>query len=438
MKKVLLIITLVYSTMLISGGGVIVTQGNCCNGSGGTGVADGVGIYSVTAKNLLSNDNDSTVVDGGIADRNTIKDMRLFEYILARNDTSANLYQSLELGNSKFGIPAIGFFHSKNSGFNFMGGYDDGTKYGASAIVSFNNIGIGGGINLDTNHTDFFYVGNIYDASLTANNNRFTMVQTNKITGDLYCAIAMDNSGKIVHDITMPLTAGGTYPVTQIKQDSASIELFYNPSSNPNYPSTFGGITITPNGNPNTQIRIKNINGEYLLNSAGRHLFTSVAATTASFNGDIEATAFNIISDKRMKENIKPYSDGVDMLLALNPKTFNYTGVLRYDSIPIYDTICKKVKKAYTTQPSKYNKDTTTVVVDECNKVLIGYDVTPIKISSEELHIGLIAQEVEKVVPQLVKTNEETGLKTVNYVELIPALINAIKELNERIKILEK
>ena len=437
--KAILYIMILCHMVAYGGGSVIVTQGDCCSGGGTGGVADGVGIYSVTAKNLLSNDNDSTVVDGGIADRNTIKDMRLFEYILARNDTAANLYQSLELATI-YGIPAIGFLQSKNNGFNFMGSYDNGTKYGGSSITSFNNIGIGGGINLDTNHTEFFYVGDIYDAALNANNNRFVMTQVNKITNDLFSAIAMDSSSQIVYEITMPLTAGNSDPVTQIRQDRSFVSILYNPSNNPNYPATDGGITIAPNGNPNTEIKIENLNGEYLLNSAGLHQFISSASTTASFNGDIEATAFNIISDSRMKENIKPYSEGVAMISALNPKTFNYSGVLRYDSIAIYDTICKKVKKTYTPQPTQFNKDLQpiTVVVDECTKVLIGYDVTPIKISSEELHIGLIAQEVEKVAPDLVKTNEETGLKTVNYTELIPALINAIKELNERIKMLEK
>lgn len=253
------------------GGGVIVTQGNCCNGSGGTGVADGVGIYHAKALNMLSNDDDSTLVDGGIADRNTIKDMRLFEYILARNDTAANLYQRLELA-TKYGMPAIAILQSKNNGFNFMGSYDNGTKYGGSSITSFNDNNIGSVINLDTNNINVNYVGDIYDASLYANNNRFTMSQTNKITNDLFSSIAMDNSSQIVHDITMPLTAGNSDPVTQIRQDQSFVKIMYNPGNNPNYPATYGGITIAPNGNPNTEIRIENLNGEYLLNSAGHRM----------------------------------------------------------------------------------------------------------------------------------------------------------------------
>ena len=49
---------------------------------------------------------------------------------------------------------------------------------------------------------------------------------------------------------------------------------------------------------------------------------------------------------------------------------------------------------------------------------------------------GLIAQWIEKIVPHLVDTSEN-GLKTVNYSGLIAYLVEAVKELNERVKKLE-
>lgn len=47
--------------------------------------------------------------------------------------------------------------------------------------------------------------------------------------------------------------------------------------------------------------------------------------------------------------------------------------------------------------------------------------------------IGVIAQEVEKVLPQIVKTNLD-GYKSVSYDSLIPVLIEAIKELAAKVK----
>lgn len=50
--------------------------------------------------------------------------------------------------------------------------------------------------------------------------------------------------------------------------------------------------------------------------------------------------------------------------------------------------------------------------------------------------IGLIAQEVEKVYPQVV-TEREDGYKAVDYARLVPVLLEAIKELSYRVNILE-
>lgn len=47
---------------------------------------------------------------------------------------------------------------------------------------------------------------------------------------------------------------------------------------------------------------------------------------------------------------------------------------------------------------------------------------------SNETQIGLIAQDVEKIIPELVNTNDD-GYKAVSYEKLTAVLIEAIKEL---------
>ena len=47
--------------------------------------------------------------------------------------------------------------------------------------------------------------------------------------------------------------------------------------------------------------------------------------------------------------------------------------------------------------------------------------------------LGFIAQEVEYIIPELVKTREKDGIKAINYNGLIGVLINAIKEQQEEI-----
>lgn len=50
--------------------------------------------------------------------------------------------------------------------------------------------------------------------------------------------------------------------------------------------------------------------------------------------------------------------------------------------------------------------------------------------------VGLIAQEVEIVMPELVSENSD-GIKSVNYSGLVPVLINALKEQQREIAMLK-
>lgn len=65
---------------------------------------------------------------------------------------------------------------------------------------------------------------------------------------------------------------------------------------------------------------------------------------------------------------------------------------------------------------------------------LKGYHFKWIEASrSQDLQTGLIAQEVQKIFPELVQTDEK-GFLSVNYIGLIPHLIEAVKELRNENK----
>ena len=55
----------------------------------------------------------------------------------------------------------------------------------------------------------------------------------------------------------------------------------------------------------------------------------------------------------------------------------------------------------------------------------------------ERPEIGVIAQEVEAMFPELVQVNDR-GFKTVNYQGLIAPLIEAVKELDDRLSAIEE
>jgi len=97
-------------------------------------------------------------------------------------------------------------------------------------------------------------------------------------------------------------------------------------------------------------------------------------------NGVIRTTGVQSLSDKQFKKDIKPIELALETIQKIDGKTY------------------------------LWNK--------EANKEM-NFD--------EGLHSGFIAQELEKVLPHLVAT-DGAGNKAVNYTELIPYLVEAIKE----------
>ena len=52
--------------------------------------------------------------------------------------------------------------------------------------------------------------------------------------------------------------------------------------------------------------------------------------------------------------------------------------------------------------------------------------------------IGVIAQEIEKVIPEVVNQDENSGLKSVSYGNITAVLIEAVKEQQKQIEELKQ
>ena len=98
-------------------------------------------------------------------------------------------------------------------------------------------------------------------------------------------------------------------------------------------------------------------------------------------------------SDKRWKENVKPIDNALDKVSKIGGYEFDWK------------ELTEEEKK---TQHSNEGHD-----------------------------IGVIAQEIEEVLPEVV-TTRDNGYKAVKYEKIIPLLVEAIKELQEEIKELKK
>lgn len=120
--------------------------------------------------------------------------------------------------------------------------------------------------------------------------------------------------------------------------------------------------------------------------------------------GTLTANTVVQSSDYRLKENIVPLSEQrgniLDKVLNMNVVEYNYRKMI--PSIEIPDTVS----------------------MDEALKNA--------GIDTDKRHIGLIAQELKELFPQLVVEGQD-GYLAINYVELVPVLIQAIQELQEEV-----
>ena len=117
-------------------------------------------------------------------------------------------------------------------------------------------------------------------------------------------------------------------------------------------------------------------------------------------NGTITHSGLVGPSDIRLKKDIQPLNGALDKILQLRGVSFYW-----------------KNKEEMAAAKGK-----------DVNNFSYGFD--------SEKQIGVIAQEIEKVVPELVVTDNE-GFKAVKYENLTPLLIEAIKEQNKKIEELE-
>jgi hypothetical protein len=92
-------------------------------------------------------------------------------------------------------------------------------------------------------------------------------------------------------------------------------------------------------------------------------------------------------SDRRLKQNVNTYRDGLTEIQKINPVTFQYNEKSGYDT--------------------------------------------------EAEHVGVIAQELQEVAPYMVSENEK-GFLDVNNSAMTYMLVNAVKEQQEMINALQK
>ena len=101
-------------------------------------------------------------------------------------------------------------------------------------------------------------------------------------------------------------------------------------------------------------------------------------------------------SDQRLKENIQPLKGGLEAILQLNPVTYDYSR-------------------------SSFGAAHSGMKMTQIDEMRRG-------------HAGLLAQDLEQILPDLVVKDEDSGYLSVNYLELISYLIEGMQTQQQQIQ----
>ena len=173
--------------------------------------------------------------------------------------------------------------------------------------------------------------------------------------------------------------SSGTIPTARLGSGTASSSTYLR--GDQTWATVISGATISDNTTTNADTFYPGMTNNA---TSGAWTAATVSSTKLYFNpstGQLNATNFNSLSDATKKENVKTIESATEKTLALRGVTFDW-------------------------------------------------------IDTKKGSLGVIAQEVEQIVPDVVSTSS-SGEKSVNYGSLVGLLIETIKEQNARIQALE-
>jgi trimeric autotransporter adhesin len=211
-------------------------------------------------------------------------------------------------------------------------------------------------------------------------------------------AIIFTNSGRIER---MRILADGKVAIGssttifssafQVYQNTAGgvMAHFYDPAANSGFYWSAYSTSILFEARTSSGSTYRDMVFQVYGGNFGIRTGVSTLSYTLQVNGTVAGVGGYVNwSDARLKKDVKPLQDSLKNILNLNGISYNWD---------------KKIDP--------------TLNLDDDN------------------HIGLLAQDVEKILPQVVSTaKDKFGTKAIAYSDLVPVLIEAIKELNAKIE----
>lgn len=146
------------------------------------------------------------------------------------------------------------------------------------------------------------------------------------------------------------------------------------------------------------------------------------------FNTNLRVNGVNITSDARMKDNIQPIENPIDILSRVDGVSYTYR--------------LSEIQKNRKSEENAF-PETPETMTNEVNDALTEKEQRDEQIKKEiELReeeeanrrrIGFMAQDIQKVLPELVQTDEK-GVMSIDYIGFIPLIVESLKQMQQTIQ----
>jgi hypothetical protein len=358
-----------------------------------------------------SNATTNSTFIGNAAGRNITGD----DNISIGDNSGTNAYTAT---NEMFGITILGIDAGRNmaGNYNTFLGYGTGSKWGSAGTGNNNTFvgsgaGGGGSAALTDNNVCLGYnAGNsasgsnkLFIANSSANTLIYGEFDNKKIKLDANVGINIDQNTYKLHSVDDRIT--NDYPAI-LGQHNVSAYYGIGVKGIGGYVGVWGEATVT--GSTISYGLFGYASG----GGSNYGVYGTASGTDAwagYFNGNVKVTntltvnATTYTSDKKLKKNIAPLSGALKKVMELQGVSFEWK------------TESELASAGLTNKKGTKELDRQSFSFPEGNQ------------------LGVIAQDVEKVVPELVRTDAD-GLKSVDYTKMIPLLIEAIKDQQKQIE----
>ena len=171
-------------------------------------------------------------------------------------------------------------------------------------------------------------------------------------------------------------------------------------------------------------------------NNAGL-AFASAKSTSNTFsynfyvkgNGEVYSKGVLLTSDATLKEDIRDLESPLTKIMKLHGVEYAF----KDDEIEETPSVSPNATEVSDDERTPENKNATTINLPKINPDVLS------QIEEEQKnarHIGFLAQEVEQVLPEIVRTSVD-GTKAISYIDIIALLVEGMKEQQQIIEQLQ-